>query len=567
MTNKIRISSHRNSVVFPTFPSSQYESMATSLPKLNHKPIINTKTYEVVIVGGGLSGLTAAWQLKKHITGSILLLEKADQLGGNACSNNYHGLRYSTAGTCFQKPSLDSHVGQLLTDLELWNQWQETEQDTLVLFDRKRLINSLGEISLSFLKQPVALLNPALLKLTSNLISGTFKQQRYIAASKHLGNPVFSPLFSYLKQFTVTEKYPEVPWHERCKWTRAEMELFDSISLYDLFCNPQVQAKLPKTLLPKIKLSSLVLNAIDTTLRVECLSSKTVSAYVGLYFLVGYLYGTLVAFPGGNGFISQRLGNRLNKLANYQQHCQSSVLSITSDNKGYLVRYEQENRLYEVHTKAVIWAAPKFSALSAVNNLPEKQKTAIKKIKHHDYCVAAVFLKQPVWPENFGGYLIEDSIQQLYQNSWCRTGACIVANWQDPGCSSQTGIFTLLKPVALPDDQGKLQKVSFTELQKSAYQEASDIIAAAGVSANLITDIKLWRWNKGLVAAEIGQLKSEVFNQASRPYGGIFFANQDSVGIGNLESAVFSGQHTANDTKAYLDQWYSASSLSNKQAI
>ena len=49
----------------------------------NHQPV-TTKQYQVVIAGGGISGLSAGWWLKKQGFNNFVILELEHAAGGNA---------------------------------------------------------------------------------------------------------------------------------------------------------------------------------------------------------------------------------------------------------------------------------------------------------------------------------------------------------------------------------------------------------------------------------------------------------------------------------------------------
>ena len=64
----------------------------------------SSSTYDVVIIGGGLSGLTAAVAMKDH---NVLVLEKASDMGGRIVSKTWEGFSYSLGASYIGTPDSD----------------------------------------------------------------------------------------------------------------------------------------------------------------------------------------------------------------------------------------------------------------------------------------------------------------------------------------------------------------------------------------------------------------------------------------------------------------------------
>lgn len=73
-----------------------------------------SKTYDVIIVGGGIAGLTAAYYLDDH---DVLLLEMQKQVGGRATSGQYQNLSFARGAEYIGKP--EEPLSEIIDELGL----------------------------------------------------------------------------------------------------------------------------------------------------------------------------------------------------------------------------------------------------------------------------------------------------------------------------------------------------------------------------------------------------------------------------------------------------------------
>ncbi len=116
-------------------------------------PVHKKETVDVLIVGGGLSGLAAAYQLKERRL-NFVLYELSDRLGGTSAAINYQGSRLAQ-GAHYDLDYPD-HYGKEVIDLlsslgiiqyQPWSRsWSFTDQQHIIPVTRRQQCYDDGEI-------------------------------------------------------------------------------------------------------------------------------------------------------------------------------------------------------------------------------------------------------------------------------------------------------------------------------------------------------------------------------------------------------------------------------------
>ncbi|MEE8409605.1 MAG: FAD-dependent oxidoreductase [Myxococcota bacterium] len=449
--------------------------------------------YDVVVIGAGLSGLTAAYLARRY---RILLLEQADDIGGNARVLRWGEHLYGTGSTYFAELEPDDLRWKIYRELELQVFWRRVDPRDRLTYE------SDGLRQLPFARRDV---------------------EQLAEQVEHFERKLRDRL-----------REIDVPWIRSDEWSREAYEATDRKTL-KVFLEDEI-GELHPLLARYIEANSLAAFAAH---------ADEVSAYCGLFFLADDLFDTYV-LPGGNGLVGLRMLHSLRKhgrftlqtgmmaRAVHQSDTGVDVLAVGRDGKGHRYR-----------ARKAILACPKFIARRIVSDLPPEQEAAMSRLSYRAYVVANLLLKRAPKRSFFDIYHVEP---QLTAGAAADdpTSDSTNASYARPG-TGRGSVLTIFKPYARDDGAETLAGGSlyapnagadFSAVAKQIRKEATPILEAVGLDASDIHDVNLTRWGHAMIFSAPGQLADGTVATASKPFGRITFANQDAQGAPAIENAM-----------------------------
>jgi len=293
------------------------------------------KTIDVIIIGGGIAGLTSAYYLRQH---DFLLLEQYDDLGGQSRGSTYKGIDYSY-GAAFVDTDQGIY-GQLYQDLGIapvkltagdnsfyfenrWHQGTSGAAPTSIYRDFKRLISeSAGAFKVLPAEDcPESMNTSQLAKLDSI--------------------PFSSMLKGYSQQFT---------------------------SLLDNICKSGC-----------------------------CGTTAQLSALSGLY-LIEDLTSSNFVFKGGNSAIAKALVKTVQESGAERLTTGAFVWKVVLNESGAIVMYtDRDGQPHTVACKHVIVTVPPMVAWRQIKNLDDRMRAALMPLKYGSYLVANCLLNKKIF--------------------------------------------------------------------------------------------------------------------------------------------------------------------------
>lgn len=291
------------------------------------------KRYDVVIVGGGIAGLTVAYRLRDR---NILLLEKEDVCGGRTLSMDMGPFVFNQGAQMI--PGANTNVARLADELEVKR----------VLIDKTKTcthINGKLVAESSDLKYLLRLPIPLLekFKLGRTVLRLRSKYSGIVDKPPDANDPLFRELSETSLVDLLKIKHPDVK------------ALWDSFSM-----------------------------AASTLASDEVAAFQPINTF--LHHAADEYY-----VEGGTGQLTQALANRIGDRA----VTNATVTDVVPDGDGVAVQYEQDGISHTVEADRCVMAVPAPLALRVLRDLPEAKRAALAQCEYGAMTSAAFLLDKP----------------------------------------------------------------------------------------------------------------------------------------------------------------------------
>ncbi len=437
-----------------------------------------TRCHDVVVVGGGISGLTALDRLQAA-GASGLLLEKEGEPGGNARRRRRAGV--------FQP------LGALVN--------QGPIAPFTAFFDELGVpFEAVGGPALAYHAQGVLVPDP-FGENAARLPFPAGEQQAFAQAA------------GWLRRYLDPRQGIFFPRSDNTPAIKA----LDKMTLHAFFQRQGVEGELRHCL--DILLSARVGE-----------DGRAVSAWTGLY-LLSNLLRPAYTFPGGHGALSQALHRRIAARDPASVETGFTVVGVRHRPAGkvWVTGLTARGALETIECRCVVMAVPKVIASRLVEGLAQDRAGALRQLRYNAYLVAQVVTRPA--PRLPAAPAFEIACRDLSSRF------VVAADWL-PSNRDPAGrrFFTVYVP--LPGAAGRMALLQ-RPAASWARQVLQDLQTVHPAIEGHVEDIVLHRWGHPMVSP--GPDMAACLDQLREPFGQVVFAHSDTFGLCGLYSAVWTG--------------------------
>jgi hypothetical protein len=280
----------------------------------------------------------------------------------------------------------------------------------------------------------------------------------------------------------------------------------------------------------------------DYGLRVE-----QTSAWAGLFYFAsrvrrpGVEAQPLITWPEGNG----RLVSHLYSQAGSKVRLGMAVAEIIpTDSNGrsgvdVIMVNQTATTASGFHASQVVFAAPHFLSRYLIRPYRENAPPHVAEFEYGSWMVANLFLKER--PVSLGFPLAWDNV--LYES---QSLGYVVATHQR-GLDRGPTVFTYYYPFCDDDPRAARSKLLSMDWSACADVALADLTRAHREIRVLVERLDVMRWGHAMIRPRPGFIWSNARTEAARPFRGIHFAHTDLSGIALFEEAFYHGLRAADE--------------------
>ncbi len=478
----------------------------------------------VVIVGGGIAGLTAAWHLQRSGFDDFELLELEDEVGGTSRGGERNAFRFPWGAHYITTPMPENKgLIELLQEMGVVEavtpdgipvvaeQFLCREPEERVFADGQwhEGLFPVPGASQDDLDQ-VADFHAKMLEMSS---SRDASGKRLFAIP--IANSSEDPATRELDRLSMLE------WMNQQGWNSARLRWY-----VDYACRDDYGLSIDQT-----------------------------SAWAGILYYAGRLRQAshdsqdVITWPSGNGFIVQYLRGKL------EAHLRprSLVYKIRpSENTGLNATCElmvfdvARNQWVGYRAKRVVFAAPQFIARHVIDQFRQGAAISEKPFQYSRWLVANVHLRNRPLSGEFP--LCWDNV--FYES---QSLGYVVSTHQSGNDYGPT-VWTWYYPFA--DSKTSYTREQLLTVPWSDWAELvlTDLERAHADIRSLVTRIDVMRWGHAMIQPYTGFVWSESRQVACKPDRNIHFANTDLSGVALFEEAFFHGVRAAQEVLMVIQE-------------
>jgi len=503
----------------PAFPDGEIVGQSADLGHLLRSPVQynvppdDWETKKVIIVGGGIAGLTAAWKLKQQNFDDFLLVELEKDAGGTSISGRGEPVGYPWAAHYLPVPFQEN--SELISLLDEMSLTEGRSGDGSVVIKEQYLCREPEErVFYKGRWYDGLYLHVGESDDDKRQFAGFQRQINYWVnwrdAAGRRAFVVPSANCSDDAEVTALDKVSFADWLQQNGLTSERIRWY-----CDYACRDDYGLKLEQT-----------------------------SAWAGLFYFCSRVRKSgdesqpFITFPEGNGrFVSHFVGK-------ISEHLRRSMMAveIVPTEKGVDVICLNDGVTRGIHCEKVIFAAPIFTGPYLIRGFRDDAPFDAGEFQHNAWFVANLFLKdrpKPRFAKDFPlawDNVLYESPSLGYVNATHQKGidyGPTIFTYYYPMCHEPNGRTTLFNY-----DWRQLADVCLTDLSR-AHPDIYE----------LTTRIDIMRWGHAMVSPRPNFIWSGIREKAVKPYRNIHFAHTDLSGIALFEEAFYHGLRAASEVR------------------